>query len=99
MTISLLDVPEMVMCFILSAAVFIHVIKTWKKEGKNIYKKINEIVTGFLLIALGLYYPFYLDRFGGNLSGIILPTLREEFSIIGLVGIIGVMFGICVWGI
>jgi len=99
MTISLLDLPEMVMCFIFSIAIFTHVVKTWKKEGKDIYKKINEIVTGLLLIALGLYYPLYVQKFGDNLSGIVLPSLKQEFSIIGLFGIIGVMIGICIWGI
>lgn len=99
MTFSLLDLPVMIMCFILSIVMMIHIVRTWKKENKDIYKKINEIVTCLLLISLGLYYPLFTLKFGGNLPGIVYPTLRDELSILGIIGIVVVMLGICVWGL
>ncbi len=96
---SLLDLPVMIMCFIFCIAIFIHVVKIWNDENKNIYKKIDEIVTGILLCALGGYYPLFTQKFGANLSGIVFHTLREELSILGIIGIVGVMLGICAWGI
>ncbi len=82
---------------ILSAFMVIHVIRTWSKEEKDSYKKINEIVHTLLTIAISLYYPLIILRFGNEKVGQILPSMEEEFSLLGLIFIAGTMTIIGLW--
>lgn len=91
--------PVTILCLIFAAIMFVHIIKTWKSENKSSYKKINEIVYTLLTLAMGVYYPVLIVRFGGNRDGIILLKAVDELTLMGNIFIVGVMICVTFWGI
>lgn len=91
--------PVMLLFFIFTIFMFIHIFKTWNLEGKTSYKKINEIIYAFLTLAFGIYYPLLVLWLGNNNNGIFLPNAVDEFTLLGNIFIVGVMLIIVGWGI
>ncbi len=89
--------PVMILFFVFTFFMFVHILKTWNSAEKSNYKKINEIVYALLTLAFGIYYPFLIIKFGSNNKGIFLPNAVDEFTILGNIFIVGVMMGMFLW--
>ncbi len=89
-----------ILCSCFFVFMVIHIVRSWNSsENKTIYKKLNEIVYAFLLIAFGLYYPLLIINFASDHAGVVFPTALEELTFLGNLLIVGVMFVIFGWGI
>ncbi|MBN1800754.1 MAG: hypothetical protein JW891_04565 [Candidatus Lokiarchaeota archaeon] len=99
MILFLLNLPVTIVCFTLSAAIFIHVKRTWVQKNKDPYKKLNEIVNGLFCALLGILYHLYVLKFGNNLTGIARSSLTLELALNGMVGILSVMFVMSIWAL
>ena len=93
----LFDLPILVTLVILTILMFLHSYRTWNKEGKDIYKKINELVHAILQIGLTICYPFFVIKFSTGVAGIIMPTAEQDFNNLGLMFIFGAIVGLCLW--
>ncbi len=99
MLVFFLNLPVTIVCFTLSAAIFVHVKRTWSQENKNLYKKLDEIANGIFCALLGILYHFYVLKFGADLPGIARSSLTMELACDGLIGIISVMLIMVLWAI
>ena len=95
----MLFLPVSILCFVIVAFMFIHIVKTSKTENKSNFKKINEIIYTLLTLAFGIYYPFLILKLGGKNKGVILSSAVDEFTLLGNLFIVGVMIIIALWGI
>ena len=93
----LFDLPILITLAILTALMFLHSIRTWNKENKDIYKKINELVHAFLQIGLIICYPFFIIKFSTGVEGVGVFTAEQDLNIMGLVGIFGAIVGLVLW--
>ena len=82
---------------ILTILMFLHIIRTWNTENKDIYKKINEVVHATLQAIFIVCYPFFVIKFSTGVAGIVQPTAEQDFNIMGLIGIFGAIIGLCLW--
>ncbi|TFF93772.1 MAG: hypothetical protein EU543_02825 [Promethearchaeota archaeon] len=76
-----------------------HIIRSWNDKNKDIYKKINEIMYCILTLAFGVYYPFFIIHFGNNHPGVLFSTAIADFTLLGNVFIVGIIFIILLWAL
>ncbi len=77
----------------------VHIVRSWNLEGKDNFKRINEIVYAILTFAFGLYYPIIIEWLGGYRSGIYLSSAIDELTLLGNVFIFGTMLVILAWAL
>jgi hypothetical protein len=93
----LFALPILIPLVILTILMFLHSIRTWNQENKDIYKKINELVHAILQIGLIICYPFFVIKFSAGVDGIVMPTAEQDFDNMGLIAIFGAILGLCLW--
>ena len=93
----LFDLPILGTLVILTIYMFMHSIRTWNKEGKDVYKKINELVHAIFQVILIICYPFFVIKFSTGVDGIVMPTAEQDFNNLGLMFIFGCILALAFW--
>lgn len=91
--------PVSVLCSFISGLMVLHIVRTWDQPEKDGFKKFNEIMFPTLTMFFAISYPFLISMLGNNLEGVVFPTAIDELTLIGNLGIAGVMMGIFVWAL
>ncbi|MFX1399076.1 MAG: hypothetical protein ACFFAS_18785 [Promethearchaeota archaeon] len=87
------------MCFLFSGAISVYIKRTWSLENKDIYTKLNEIVTCILCAFIGVLYHYFVLKFGDSFPGNAYSSLRLELALVGATGILSVMLIMGIWAI
>ncbi|TXT67745.1 MAG: conserved membrane protein of unknown function [Promethearchaeota archaeon] len=88
-----------VLDFIIVCFMGYYIIKSWNKEDKDKWCKINEIIHALLTMGLGFYYPLYILEFSNGYEGVVFPTARQDFIFFGNLLIVGLSVFMVLWAL